>query len=57
MKNRLMDISLFSAQNPIPYPFRSKIKYYLVHNAVTRSILLLDFDQITSLISARGETS
>ncbi|MEY3404466.1 MAG: hypothetical protein RLZZ86_4088 [Cyanobacteriota bacterium] len=26
-------------------PFSSKIEYYLVRNAVTRSILLVNFDQ------------
>jgi len=38
-----------TTQNPILYLFRSKIGYYLVQNPVTRSILLLNFDQITYL--------
>jgi hypothetical protein len=44
-----MKISPFLLQNPIPYLSRSKIEYHLVYNPVTRSILLVDFDQTTYL--------
>ncbi|AFZ22546.1 hypothetical protein Cylst_0169 [Cylindrospermum stagnale PCC 7417] len=44
-----------SYSKPMPYLFRSKLDCYADQNAVTQSILLVDFDHGASVKSVGGE--